>query len=699
MSALPKAILSAVLLLLIATLWWLRPTPHGALGEYSVEVNGAPLLVATVVEPELFFPNDRRLRERITSNWELSRAPMPHEFPPFSVRWSGTVTLPSAPLRDRAWSDLLFPRPDSERDLPRLNALARTKTELLKRQATDGTTLTVLSDAEYTLSVDGLAIESTDFRANASQRVLAPGPHRFELTVKRRAAPIILALAFYQPGIGIVTLRATDLTPPEQFVAPRGRTWLLAAGSSLMLLCSFAALRLLPRSASGLLGGETRRFHLAALCALTVLAAVLRFNDYSLVPFFTETDDEFDVGWNGWQTLETGVPTGWFFTDAPYSEGVIHPWFGNRYFIVKPAFHRAPLMPLLAGTSAHAAGTHSMFDVKLRDIRIPPIILSLLTLGGVYLAALQLFGTTSALLSALLYAALPLVVIGNRLCKEENALTPLFIFAFLAADYALKSPSRRRWVWVCGALSGLAILAKQTGVAVPLAVSLLLAQRPARLGREVATLSAICVAVVGAWVAYCIYLDAPQFWSVTAFMGSLPGGFEVPLRILLESRIVSSHFGNGLYQWLWLCFAIVAVQERRALWIPVACYLLTIIASAQTRLIFGWYLLPFYPFLCIGAGRFLDKTLKRPHVLAVGITTLLAIIPSLGLLLSRDVTENIQVYRAALLFLLIPATLWTVRPTQFSLKLARGHFALLLTVLAASCVGISLNFFSIYSLR
>lgn len=698
MSMLPKAILSAVVLLLLAMLLSLRPTPHGALGEYFVEVDGRPVRIATVTEPQLFFPSDRPLRERITSNWDLSRAPIPHEFPPFTIRWSGTVSVPATPLATRAWSELLFPRPDSERDLPRLSELARTKVKALKDQPAIGTALTVLSDAEYTLSVNGVVVESTDFRANASQQTLAPGPHRFELTVRRRGPPITVALAFYQPGIGAVPLRAHDLTLPEQIAIPQGRSWLLVVGTFLTLSCSLAVFLLVPVH-SGLIRGESRRFHLVALCSLTLIAALLRFHDYSLVPFFAETDDEFDVGWNGWQTLESGVPTGWFFPEAPYPEGVVRQWFGTGYFMVTPAFHRAPLMPLLAGSAAHAAGAETLFDVKLRDIRIPPILLSLLTLSGVYLAALRLFGTTSALLSSLLYATLPLVVVGSRLCKEENALTPLFIFALLAADYAGNSRSDRRWVWICGLFSALAILAKQTGLAVPLAASLILMQRPRGFGTGLIAIAVTCSAVVGAWVAYCLAVDASLFWTVTAFMGSLPGGFEVPLRILSEPRIVSSHFGNGWYQWLWISFAMVALRERRVLWIPVACYLLTIIASAQARFVYGWYLLPFYPFLCIGAGRFLDRTLRHPHVLSVGITALLAILPSLTLLLSRDVTANMHIYRATLLFLLLPAALWTLRPTPFSLNLARGHFALLIAVLASSCVGISLNFFSIYALR
>ncbi len=700
MSVLPKGILAASVALLLVTLWLLRSTGYGVLGEYTVEVSGAERRITNALDPQLFFPNDRRLRERLTSGWDLSRAPMPREFPPFTVRWSGTVNVPNGSLSARRWSDLLFPRSDSDRDLPRFNAIAKAKVQQLATQSAlaQGTALTVATDAEYSLIVDGRVLESSDFREQPSQQTLAPGPHSFVLTMRHRGPPVALALAFYQREAGLVVVTGDQLAPPEGIEQPRGRQMATILLSFAALLCSAGLIRAF-NPPKGRFRGQTLLFHLFAISVLTGLGAALRFHDYQLVPYFTETDDEFDIGWNGLQLLETGVPTGWFYTDGLYPNGIIEQWFNNRYYIVSPAFHRAPLMPLLAGATARIAGADRLFEVKLRDIRLPPIVLSLLTLGAVYVAALRMFGTNTALLATLLYATLPLIVVGSRLCKEENALTPLFVFALLAADESLRSAARRRWLCACGALSALAILAKQTGAAVPLAATLLLARRPVNAIRDCMVIAAICSAAVAAWVGYCLTIDAERYWAVMRYMGSLPGSFDVPLRILLEPRIVSSTFGQGCYQWLWIAFAFVALGERRTLWIPVCCYLLAIIATAQARFVFGWYLLPFYPFLCIGAGRFLEKSIHSPHVVAVGITALLAVLPALSLLLSRDVTEHIQLYRALLLILIMPPALWSLRPTAFSLKLARVQFATMLAILFASSVGISLNFFSIYSLR
>src|SRR3989442_11077565 len=74
------------------------------------------------------------------------------------------------------------------------------------------------------------------------------------------------------------------------------------------------------------------------------------------------------------------------------------------------------------------------------------------------------------------------------------------------------------------------------------------------------------------------------------------------LRDLRAGKIVTKYFGRGWYLWLLLCAALAALRRERGILLPLAVYGMVIAMTADYRVIYGWYRIPLYPFLCVAAG-------------------------------------------------------------------------------------------------
>src|SRR5207247_11110395 len=102
-----------------------------------------------------------------------------------------------------------------------------------------------------------------------------------------------------------------------------------------------------------------------------------------------------------------------------------------------------------------------------------PIVLSLIGILLLYRVARE-YGASerAALLGALVYATLPVIVLAHRLVKAESLLSILFLGAILAVQRYDRS-ARASDAVLAGPLAGLSIWSKATGIGV-LVVGLLL---------------------------------------------------------------------------------------------------------------------------------------------------------------------------------------------------------------------------------
>jgi len=577
-AALALTALAALFILLLLAL--LQPA-GGLQGRYLVAGQGgveAP--VHERVDPQINFSVPQRLDAAYVFHWNQSRlGDFPRDsMPPYHIHWSGLLLAP--------------------------------------RAGTYGFALDVHGDAH--LSIDGAPVETQP--DTVTERPLTAGWHALALDYSLALqGDAHLVLSWKPPGETLRPVPSGNLAPDQDAVA-RARVrraigfLLLAAAAVAVAVLAFLARR--EGSAAARLVTILRAERVTlALGGIIILGAMLRFHDYALVPFHHETADEYQHAWEGWTLLHDGVPKAWStFPDRyPMEQTRDFRWFGDRYVLVWPYFDHPPLFSILVGVVVSLAQPATylppwdFLSCTLPVMRIVPIVLSLIGILLLYRVARE-YGASerAALLGALVYATLPVIVLAHRLVKAESLLSILFLGAILAVQRHDRS-GRARDAVLAGALSGLSIWSKATGIAVLVVVLVLLLSRRRYRGALLA-LGAACGCVL-LYLLYAWALDFGIFLKIIEAQSTTKWVGPESLQDLLAGKVVVKYFGRGWYLWLLLCAAIAALRRERALLVPVAVYATVIALTADLRVIYGWYRIPLYPFLCVAAGIVLEEML------------------------------------------------------------------------------------------
>ncbi len=206
------------------------------------------------------------------------------------------------------------------------------------------------------------------------------------------------------------------------------------------------------------------------LLFIALFGLSLRLIDYDKLPPFGETRDEFMYPWAGMSLIQTGIPTSWADFYSYKTKTPVKYW-GVNFNLVSPWNEKPPLYPLLVGGWALLNGITQFGEVRLSLIRQVPIFLNLLSIIFLGLLAKQIFGKKVGIISSLLYATIPTIVMANRLSLIENLLIPLSLFT-LWSLYRFKDKSFMPYLVGLGC--GLTLFTKNTGLALPLAILIIL---------------------------------------------------------------------------------------------------------------------------------------------------------------------------------------------------------------------------------
>jgi 4-amino-4-deoxy-L-arabinose transferase-like glycosyltransferase len=542
---------------------------RGADVEWQAEVDGEWRTVARTTEHRAQFPNERRALARYVQAWDFVRDGIPAELFEFRANVRTRVEIPP---RGRELHVLARPRADVRIDgEPHRNG-AR------------------VSAGSHTLEVDW----SGDFRDQNVGLVTY---------TCRGPAPAPATSPFCEQ----VPLRA--FTPPS----PRRTTfWILAVLAALGV--AFTTWRLWEWEPVR----RARWLGRIALVGLVVLGLGVRLFDYDVMPDFRENGDELFATWNGWSLIESGETRGWSLWANIYAGRVHHSrleYFGMDWNIIEPYFEHPPLVHVLVGIAAHLGGAEHFAHSKLAHTRLVPILLMIPTL-------LLMFGIGRRVdprgagpwLACLLYAVIPTIVLQTRVIKEEALLGPLGLGAIYAVLVWRDSRSTRALV-AAGLLAGLATWAKVTGFAfVPAVVMLLLADRHYRA----ATIAgSIGVVVSVGLLGYGALIDWDTFLFAQRHQGTRPLHFNIFTRWFDVTLINHSVIGRGWMLFLWLGTAATHARRKVELSNPVITPLVLYTAAITIgtgNWTFGWYAVPLYPWLCLGAGRFLADLWEKPDL-------------------------------------------------------------------------------------
>lgn len=203
-------------------------------------------------------------------------------------------------------------------------------------------------------------------------------------------------------------------------------------------------------------------FFILILIGIAFLGLAIRLVDYDKTPPFAETQDEFFYPWAGMTWILKGVPTAWSWFPQYKNLQVVTFWRAN-YPLVSPWVEKPPLYSLLSGVLQIASGARELTDVRLSTSRLLPVGLSFFTILLVGLIAKNIFSEKIGLLSALLYATVPTIVLSSHLSLTENLLTPLALAALYC--YLLGQHSKKLLhFFLAGASLAAVVLTKNIGI-------------------------------------------------------------------------------------------------------------------------------------------------------------------------------------------------------------------------------------------
>jgi hypothetical protein len=457
---------------------------------------------------------------------------------------------------------------------------------------------------------------------------LEPGVHAASLVVQPAPDPDApIRLLWREPGGRLRPFDAGDVVAPggrrglailERLSAP-----LIASGVTLFLAVTlFWAFRIENAGRSDIALAS------ALLAGIAFAARAAHFDTYPRT-----NSDEMHNAWAGFNLIHEGTPRSWSW--LPVYRNTRVAWFSYEYPMVDAAFDHPPLLPLLTGLEATVMGARSMYDCKLPVIR--PLMIAVGT-GAVLVLffvarILTSFGT--AFLAALLMATSPLVVFGSREVKEDNLVAFFLLAALLLYLLGRRTESRRRH-WMTGALSGLAALSKVMGIAVGLALSAAALGDGRRVGAALRILAGTLV-VASLFPLYGAAIDAETYGRVVSHLSidysreSLADKFLILPRLILEpklSAVTPLLDGWMLLGWL----SLFRLSRLRPIPVVFVSYLLILMLSVQSRYLWGFYVSPLLPLLCLATAQQLRHTLLRQDPLSIFLMVGLAFLPQYAML-------------------------------------------------------------------
>ena len=515
---------------------------------------------------------------------------------------------------------------------------------------------------------------------------LEPGWHDLSVSFVSPWPTESLRLAWDGEGVELRPISASRLRPvaaDDAWFAPRRRlSWAIFGLGTVGVLIGLLGLRRERSLKAGELRAGLRRGGYAlALCLIMLLGLGLRLHRYNEIPSLLISSDEHHNARKGWHLLHGEGLRAWTpvrFLDLYEPEQIDRvQWADLRLDRVRPNFDRPPLFPLLLGVFDATLGRAETFwEVGPGRFRLFPIFLSVLSLPLVAALTRRVYGGRgAALLAALLFAAVPSIVLNHRQAKSDVLLV-VFVLVGLLAAFRHLDTGKRRWMWAAAVAAGLAAWSKEVGVvAVAIIPYVWLRQKRWREGLTVATIAA---AILGLYFVWGSWVDFDVFWGIVRAQASQASSFDAAWRFLTEAKLVqvSLPFAVGWTLWLWLAVAYVAPRDELPA-VAAVCFLLVISSVVRVEWIFGWYWVPMFPFLCVAGGVYLYDLVRRPDIVRGGLFVLTAIFMTIHAQRGGEV-EEIAVTRGAVGIILLPFAVATFFPQRRIVQAARVWAALII---------------------
>lgn len=348
---------------------------------------------------------------------------------------------------------------------------------------------------------------------------------------------------------------------------------------------------------------------------ILTLGLFLRKDNLYTWPRLGATFDEYAWTWVGINLIKNQVPESW--SPHPQYKSYKNVIYQKTYFrVVKPWLEHPPLFGLVAGSYAILNGANDMFDVDLLKIRGLALILGALSIFLIFVLAADLYGTSIGLLSALLYATIPTVVVGSRIVQNENFFIPCFLLAlFFISKYikTKKSLFRNSSAVICGLL----ILAKIPWIAATLAIVMILMY--VKRYKDIFKFLLIVIPITALYFVYGFYFDANLFMNLWKLqLNRYDIAFNSIFALFTESYLVDRFMIDGWIYFGWVAMFLLLIKDvKKHLFIafPFLAYFVIFVAGIPNEAGHGWYRYPFYPFLIIAIALFIKEHFVKNWIL------------------------------------------------------------------------------------
>lgn len=423
------------------------------------------------------------------------------------------------------------------------------------------------------------------------------------------------------------------------------------------------------------------RIQLALTLALFACTLFLRAYDLSVFPLPFITSDEFHYPWVGMSLLNLEKPQAWSFLkayeDLNLRKGRIF-YNGHPFLIVQPAFDHPPLFSLVAGGFARLTGAKQIevpleyfqtgmplfqptgnyigkikiWDFDLGRVRLLTAVLFACSFFLLFSLIRRAYSFSAAFWSCLFYGTIMHVVAHGRLIVTEALLAPLLLGnLYVLQSYLAGNISRRKFGLLTTALVAAAPLTKLIafGHAAIIVYLLLIIRRKKEL------IFPIAGALLGLalYLAYGATYGWEAFRAVLASQSGRFNGFDAIEHIILQPYLFQkANFSYVLFVgWLAVFAAAYAARGASLLMAPLI-YLLIFVFFAEATGIWGWHLIVFYPFLCLGLGLLAAEGWKGENPIAYLLIVLLFVPFLFQQLYLTAGKSNPSLYRYAYLLLM-----------------------------------------------
>ncbi len=560
-------------------------------------------------DPSVSFKNSGILRTHYVNYWDNDRFEPPASSPPYNILWRGSLWIP----KDGAY------------------------------------TFDVAANGDVFLFIDSKPI--VKYRAGGESKAkvsLEKGWKPLQVNYFNPKKYATVNLSWQKPGDKkLVRLSPQYLMPAEDTGFFRGARLWCAAGFIITPVSIFLCFFLTGRNTTANHIHAYRAYlkqnwPIIALVVVVILGAILRLNNYSVIPPHGDTMDVYQEAWNGFHILQGKGPKSWehpYFISAYTAEERNHfRWFDDGFTMVTGYIAHPPLFSLFAAIPPIISGARDYLDCRLTTINLTPVFFSTLTIVPVFLVSYKIYRSRIlSILAAILYATVPFFVVAGRIAKGDGLLALVLITGVLCV---LKYTESKKGIYVicAGFLAGISFWCKETGICAIVIFSLL-------LGRNGFVKQAFIAGGIGVFVAagYLLYnymINPDAFFKILSLRNEFQQtAFDVVVKYLREPKITDKYTGFGMGYLLWFWFVMVYSMWKRNSAVPTASfiYLMTLCALSRKTLAYGWFLMPVFPFMAIAGGVFLRDFISRP---TTARATLLLLVP-MAVPLKEVLPENL----------------------------------------------------------